>query len=78
MKFSTANGKEWTQSDMCAHCQMSTGGGHEFGCPFFTIPEVEAFMEAVETYLVPITDEYNQAYYHAIKEGIQAWVKSEP
>jgi len=34
MKTSTTNGKEIIIPDMCAHCNLDSGGNHESHCPF--------------------------------------------
>ena len=33
MYFSTTDGKETCKPDMCAHCNLSTGGQHQQNCP---------------------------------------------
>jgi hypothetical protein len=33
MYFSFSDGREILKADMCDHCQLSTGGEHEEGCP---------------------------------------------
>jgi len=35
MHFSTSDGKQWDVPEMCAHCQLNTGGEHEKDCPLF-------------------------------------------
>lgn len=33
MRYSTTDGRVWDVPDMCAHCQMDTGGNHQSHCP---------------------------------------------
>ena len=35
MYFSLSDGREIFKADMCAHCQLDTGGGHNPNCPLF-------------------------------------------
>jgi len=35
MYFSFSDGREIFKTDMCAHCQLNTGGEHEKNCPLF-------------------------------------------
>jgi len=35
MYFSFTDGREIFKADMCAHCQLDSGGGHNPNCPLF-------------------------------------------
>ena len=48
MHFSTADGREWDVADMCAYCNMSTGGQHESHCPILKQQMREGYQEMSE------------------------------
>ena len=39
LKISTTDGAEYELPDMCACCNMSTGGEHERHCPLFALAQ---------------------------------------
>lgn len=47
MRYSTTDGRVWDVPDMCAHCQMDTGGNHQSWCPLYRsnytviVPEIK-------------------------------------
>lgn len=45
MRFTTTDGRVYDVPDMCAHCQMDTGGNHEPHCPLYIPSNVEFILQ---------------------------------
>ena len=57
MRFSYANGDVIDVPEMCGHCQLTTGGQHETGCPFH-VPPGQIIESGFKIVPLPVEEEW--------------------